>query len=92
MAGDYSEHRARTVLQVTRKGPAGWIAIRKVVGSHDIVGSHSCRRAQRNCHFRLVYKAMELGVWILVYGHLRTLAAWVVAASGRCPALGHLDA
>ena len=66
MAGDYSEHRIRTILQVTRKNPAGWIAIRKVVGGPDIVGNHSCWRGQRNGQFRLNNKAKELGVWIPV--------------------------
>eukprot|EP00964_Phaeocystis_antarctica_P040377 scaffold23079_cov61-Phaeocystis_antarctica.AAC.1 len=92
MAGDYSEHRVRTILQVTRKGPAGWIAIRKVVGGPDIVGNHSCWRGQRNGQFRLNNKAKELGVWIPVYGLVRTLDVWGTAASGCRSALGHLDA
>ena len=91
MAGDYSEHRVRTILQVTRKGPAGWVASRKVVGSPDIVGSHSCWRGQRHGQFRGCRTAKELGLWILVKGHRRAFTAWGAAASGRCLRGLHLD-
>eukprot|EP00964_Phaeocystis_antarctica_P058384 scaffold34642_cov96-Phaeocystis_antarctica.AAC.1 len=92
IAGDHTENCVRAILQITRKGPTGWVAIRKVVGSPDIVGNHSCWRGQRNGQFRLNNKAKELGVWIPVYGHPRKLVVWVAAACGRGAALGHLDA